>query len=179
MLLRLFQMQVVLQCEAVLAAADAIKPPFGHQTWYSIQSLLTATANLSKLFWGQGGTKARERRPLRDSLQVSAKSALRPTTFRNHFDHFDDRLMTWQAESRSHNYADLNFGDIPNQIRGLKPIEIFRAFDPATGDLIFWGDRYSLPVIVQEVQGLLQRARIEANKPHWDPPSSSTEGSSQ
>jgi hypothetical protein len=92
MLLRLFQRQVAMQCEIVPASAGALNPPFGDQTWHAIQSLLTATANLSKLFWGQAGRKTDERKRLRDSLLVGDTSVLQPTRFRNHFDHFDERL---------------------------------------------------------------------------------------
>ena len=179
-LLRLFQHHVVLQCEFVLTADKDLHDPSGRNPWYAIQNLLTAAANISKALWGQQGKFAAERRPLRESLGVGDSSPLRPTTFRNHFDHFDERLADWDRESVSHNYVDLNVGIIPEKDSGFEPGDIFRNYDPGTGTLLFAGGTYSLVEIVEETQAILQRARREAAKSPWDDgPSSSGGGGGQ
>jgi hypothetical protein len=77
---------------------------------------------------------------------------------RNHFDHFDERLDAWFAISTDHNYVDMNIGNVAAMIKGIPEDEMFRSFDPSTGDLIFWGDRYNLPTIVVEVQRIMPLA---------------------
>jgi hypothetical protein len=87
--------------------------------WSSAQALLTAVANISKALWGQGGKLGPQRKPLRDSRGVADTSSLRPTSMRNNFDHFDDRLDTWWHASAGHNYVDLSIGDVASaHLRG-------------------------------------------------------------
>jgi hypothetical protein len=120
--------------------------------WSSVQALLTAVANISKALWGQSGKLGPQRKPLRDSLGVADTSPLRPTSMRNNFDHFDDRLDIWWHASARHNYVDLSIGDVASAISGVPEEEMFRSYDPATGDVVFWGKRYNLPVIVDELK---------------------------
>ncbi len=126
--------------------------------WHPIQSLLTATANISKALWGPGGKLKVEREPLRMRLGVADSSPLAATTMRNNFDHFDDRLDTWWKSSVQHNYIDLNLGDGFSSTSGIPPEEVFRNYDPQTGNLEFWGQKYHLPTIIEEVRRLMPAA---------------------
>ncbi len=71
-----------------------------------VQGFLTAVANISKALWGPKGKRAQERAPLRATLKVDEASPLKPTSMRNNFDHFDDRLDTWWRTSVNHNSTD-------------------------------------------------------------------------
>jgi hypothetical protein len=70
--------------------------------WYSVQSLLMAAANVSKLLWptyrrGENLIPCRGEE-LRKSLAISDEhSPLSDRTLRNHFEHFDARLEHWPA----------------------------------------------------------------------------------
>lgn len=180
MLLCLFQRQVALQCEAILFAAEdlqrALRIRASSWAWISIQNLLGAGANASKALWGQGGKFAGEREPLRRSLQVEDTSPLREVAMRNRFEHFDEKMDEWWDQSTDHNYVDMNFGDVETAISGVDEKDMFRNFDPATGDLIFWGERFNLQAIVDEARRVLPIAIREANKPHWEPPQSTVGG---
>jgi hypothetical protein len=168
MLLRIFQRHVLEQCEAVLISRSEMDPR-SPRLWYAAGNLVVATANLSKAFWGQRGDLATQREPLRASLGVSDSSPLRATTMRNHFEHIDERVDLWWEKSPDRNYVDANIGD-PNQlITGVSEIDIFRTYDPQTGILHFWGDRFDTHAIVGEVQRILPMVRVEAAKPHWTP----------
>jgi hypothetical protein len=131
--------------------------------WSSVQALLTAVANISKALWGQGGKLGQQRKPLRDSLGVADSSPLRPTSMRNNFDHFDDRLDTWWHASARDDYVDLSIGDVASAISGVPEEEMFRSYDPATGDVVFWGKRYNLPLIVDELKRIAPVALRSAN----------------
>ena len=52
-------------------------------------------------------------------------------------------------------------------IQGLADIERFRVYDPATGDLTFWGDDMSLLALLNEVRRIHPIVAAEAEKPHW------------
>jgi hypothetical protein len=112
MLLRVYQGQVRRQCQAVLVAShdfnSAMTTDDIARAWIAIQNILTAAANISKALWGQGGKFAKEREPLRSSLQVDDTSPLRNVVMRNHFEHHDERLDRWWDTSESHNYLDMS-----------------------------------------------------------------------
>jgi hypothetical protein len=183
-LLRIFQHQIEFQCRTVLVATKDLERALLTQdvpsVWMAIQTLLTAAANISKALWGQGGKLAAERTALRNSIGVDDSSPFRDVAMRNHFEHFDERLEVWWNESSAHNYIDMSVGSGMGQWFSPPPEEkdMFRSFDTSTGDIVFWGDRFNLPRIVQEVQRVLPLVSQEARKPHSEPPSNSA-GSGQ
>jgi hypothetical protein len=171
MLLRLFQRQVEFQCRAVHLAGVQVGQELAQgstdqtQLWAGVQSLLTAAANISKACWGQSGKYEAEREPLRTSLGVTDASPLRGVWMRNRFDHYDEALDDWWAQSTSHNHID--FGIFPlNAIRGFAEIEMFRVLDPQTMDIVFWGKRLNLLDVLLESQRILRIASTEAAKSH-------------
>jgi hypothetical protein len=171
MLLRQFQHQVLEQCRSILIAADQLEHRISARSyddifWRELQNFVVSTANVSKLLWGQGGTFAKKRKALRESIRVEDSSPLKATTMRNHFEHIDERLDKWWAESGTHNYADRLVGP-PTMIAGLKQIELFRGYEPSTGIARFWGDTYNLKKIVEEVNRMYPLLQTEAAKPHW------------
>ena len=156
----------------MLAASDLtvvmqVDRPDTTRAWYALQNLLTATANISKVLWGSGGCKADERAALRASLELSDSSPLRDVSLRNHFEHFDERLMAWWLESERHNFVDVGIGTASG-ISGIDDRDMFRNYEPTTGEIVFWGQRYNVRVIVEEVHALLPRVTEEAAKPRWD-----------
>jgi hypothetical protein len=168
-LLRAFQAQAALQCRFLLIAArdlnGALQQHDVTRAFYALQNLLTAGANLSKVFWGQAGKFSKERQPLRDSVGVNDDAALKSVTMRNKFEHFGEALDKWFKKSKNHNKADLLIGP-RGMIGGLADTEQFRHFDPATGDVIFWGEGFNIVRLIQEAQTLLPKLEAEANKRH-------------
>ena len=172
MLLRMFQRQIDLQCKGAIVASNSASNSLvlgdGEGFWLHMQSFLTCVANISKALWGQGGTLAADREPLRQSLQVADDSPLRPTSMRNNFDHFDDRLDKWWADDPNHNFIQI-IGP-RNSIVGIPQDRIIRHFDPTTAELIFFGDSYPIDEIMQAITTLRTLAQAESQKPHWEPP---------
>ena len=176
-LLRLFQIQLLSQCEFILMAADdldRVLTDTGLSThekttrlFFSIQNMLTAAANISKALWGQGKSSAAQRQDLRISIGISDDSPLHDRKMRNNFEHLDERLDEWWETSKSHNYADLNIGAI-STIPIPDAIDQFRLFDPNTADVVFWGQQFNLRSLIDEVHGLLPKLRAEAMKPPWE-----------
>jgi hypothetical protein len=163
-LVQVFRYQVEFQCKAILKASAEIDAgvaaePGGdaYGVFYGIQNLLVAAANCSKALWGEGGRLSTQRQPLRDALGVTDASPLKDVNMRNNFEHFDERLDRWWTESPNHNIADLNLGTV-RMITGLAAMENFRQFDPDSGDLLFWGDRFNINALVGEARAILSRA---------------------
>jgi hypothetical protein len=170
-LLRAFQRQVKTQCEFALRANDSIdqatKLRDGSEAFYGIQNLLNAAANIRKTLWGSSDKTALDRKPVRESLDTDEHSILfTRSVIRNHTEHFDERIDKWWRESTSKNFLDSNVG--PRRlIIGFEEIDIFRWFDPTTGEASFWGDTLSLRDLVSEIKRLYPIAVQESDKPRF------------
>ena len=171
MFLRIFQREVERQCQFALIAVNDLKQALRlgdmDRIWSSTQSFLVAVGNVSKLLWPSKSIFPNRREELRKSLSVNDDSPLEPRTFRNHFEHFDERLEQWIKMSEGHSYADSNVGP-HDMISGLKPTDYLRHFDPTTFTITFRGDVYQLQPIIDAIIELWKKASVEANKPHWE-----------
>lgn len=194
--LEIFQREIERQCKFSVIAINEIhsglKQGDSDKVWYAIQNLLIATGNISKIFWPsyqklekdgkrlekEGNVKEAERllkkaeelgkrgAGLRGSLGVKDDSPLNPRKFRNHFEHFDERLESWAVSSRRRNFVDSNIGP-SNMIVGIDPEDYLRNFDNTTWTLTFRGDKYELGPIIDAIIQLHKKASIEADKPWW------------
>lgn len=167
-LLRLFQREVERQCKYAIMAHENLKQALQshdmERLWYSVQNLLVAVGNISKLLWDK--THPERRAALRTSLNIPDDSPLKPRFFRNKFEHFDDCLEQWATSSERHNFADSNVGP-PDMIVGFEPGDYLRNFDTTNFAVTFHGDRYNLRLIIEAIEVLLKKASTECNKPHW------------
>jgi hypothetical protein len=171
MLLRIFQREVERQTRfALLAASDLEAAPKAgdmDRIWYAVQALLVAAGNVSKLLWPSQPLVPSRGEEIRHSLAVPDDSALAPRTFRNHFEHFDQRLEQWAASSQRKNFADSNVGP-PGMISGLEPGDYLRNLDTTQLAVTFRGDTYLLKPILEALKELHAKAETEAEKPHWE-----------
>lgn len=145
-----FGLMAVSDLNAALASQDT------DRVWYSIQSLLIAAGNVSKLLW-PAKAYAERGQTLRQALSISDESVLAPRTFRNHFEHFDERLETWSVADPPRNFVDSNIGP-PGMISGLDPASFLRNLDTKDWAVTFRGDAYQLRPIAAALQGLHARA---------------------
>src|SRR5688500_14131459 len=96
LLLRAFQQQLDLQGQfVILAQHDAERglPDIENdpeRTFYGLQNMLNAAANISKALWGKPGTNS-ALRAKRESIGVSDDSPLRPLRMRNNYEHYDEK----------------------------------------------------------------------------------------
>lgn len=134
--IKAFLFQIREQCHHALIARWLMDDPVQEMTWFGISAFLSATANLSKCFWGEKGKYEKERAPLRDRVGVPNDSPLRITNMRNHFEHFDSRIDKWAGSDDPRNYADLNIGA---RVEGITSGDEFRAYDPGTHVVDFLG----------------------------------------
>lgn len=131
-LLRIFQREVERQCKFSLIAVQdleqSLKVNDSDRIWYAVQALLVAAGNISKLLWPPMPLTPNRGEELRASLSVKDRSPLESRTFRNHFEHFDERLEKWASSSKRRNFADSNVGPL-GMIVGLDGKDYIRNFD--------------------------------------------------
>lgn len=168
MVLKIFQREIERQCKFSIIAINEIKWGLSNNNldivWYAIQNLLVAAGNTSKIFWPPKPKYRKRGEELRKNLDIKDNSPICPRTFRNHFEHFDERLESWAMSSKRHNFADSNIGP-SNMIAGIDQEDFLRNFDNTTWTLTLRGDKYELKPIIDAIHKLYEKVSIEANKP--------------
>jgi hypothetical protein len=172
-LLEAFQRVVHGQCRSLLLAAQDIdrltdqvrtsnvdrarQKDSGDRLWFAIHGVVVTAANIAKALWGEHGTRAKERQPLRNSIRVDDDSPLKQILVRSHFhfEHYDQRLDEWWLKSADHDIVFRNVGPL-SSLPGFDSTDYFEQFDPSTGRILFAGESFDYPAICREVQ------RIEA-----------------
>jgi len=168
LVLRIFQREIERQCKFAIIAIEQIKAGLANNNldlvWYAIQSFLVAVGNISKIFWPPNHIYDTRGEELRKSLDIKDDSPIKQRTFRNHFEHFDERLEKWATSSKRHNFVDSNIGP-HNMVEGVDPEDILRNFDPICWTLTFGGNKYELKPIIEAIYELYSKVAAEANKP--------------
>ena len=168
MVLKIFQREIERQCKFAIIAIEQIKAGLKNNNsdiiWYAIQNFLIAVGNISKIFWPPNPKYQKRGEELRKSLGIRDDSPIKPRNFRNHFEHFDERLENWATSSKRHNFVDSNIGP-SNMIVGIDPEDFLRNFDPTSWTLTFRGDKYELKPLIEVIYDLYPRVLAEANKP--------------
>jgi hypothetical protein len=172
LLLRVFLIEIERQTGfALIAALDlnvALKSENVDRIWYSVQSLLIAAGNVSKLLWPSSCTVPKRGEELRSILKVPDSSPLQPRKFRNHFEHFDERLEKWAASSHRKNFADSNVGP-PGMIKGVDPGDYLRNYNTKEHCVTFRGDTYALKPVIVALKNLNKEA-VSALNDFANPP---------
>ncbi len=123
--------------QAALRAGDT------DRIWFSVQGLLIAAGNVSKLLGLPHRGFLTVDKKVRKALSVPEDSPLAPRAFRNHFEHFDERLEAWATSSTRRNFADSNVGPT-GMIPGLDPGDFLRNFDTTNHAATFRGEYLSV-----------------------------------
>lgn len=136
----------------------------GTAIWFCLQNILVSVANLSKLLWsGQNASNFSQsvKLELRTSLDVREDSPLKSRKFRNHFEHFDERLETWATSPAWNLFIDsviLTGNPRLFDPELVNPRIVFRHYDPQNKILTFQGKSYHLQPVLAAVQTLGEKA---------------------
>ena len=156
-----FISEIVLQskiAELATKRLSAIKDNFDQiEVWSSIQSILVAAGNVSKILWPQKEYEARGER-LRKLLKVTEYNLLSDRKFRNHFEHYDDRIEKWFKGKSSAVYSDLAIDPLKSMRRNF-PTNHHRAYDPLTQTLTFRGESFDLAAVLKELKEIRIKCR--------------------
>jgi hypothetical protein len=130
--------------------------------WYSIQGILVAAGNISKLLWPAKSQIPERGSELRKSLSVEEDSPLKARDFRNHFEHFDERLEEFFIEIPADNRSYIDDNVSPGRIAGLKSGTpqrlVLRHYDQRDQILMFRDEAYHLRPLREAIRDLLNRA---------------------
>ena len=154
--------EIVLQSKIAELAAkrlSAIKDNFDQiEVWSSIQSILVAAGNVSKILWPQEKKYAARGKRLRELLKVDDNNILSDRSLRNHFEHYDDRIEKWFKGKTSAVYSDLAIDPLKSMRRNF-PTNHHRAYDPLTQTLTFRGESFDLAAVLKELKEIRIKCR--------------------
>lgn len=132
--------------------------------WYSLQNIVTYTADISKILWGSNQSENDKRKELRKELHVNDNSIIRNKHFRNHFEHIDERLKKF-SKVKPDLIVNKNISDNDNAIAVNGKQFIFkdeytlRSLDLKRMQFVIFGDSYNLQQIVSEIEELSRRVK--------------------
>jgi len=160
-----FVAEIVKQAKIANRAAERLKATIDHfdelEVWCSIQSILVAAGNVSKILWPMRKSSAARGDVLRTLLNVDDRNPLSDRNFRNHFEHYDERIEDWFAENRSAVYMDSSI-DPFNPIWGPNPANRHRAYNPLTQTLTFRGESVDLAALLNALEEIRHKCRHHA-----------------
>lgn len=113
------------------------------ETWSCIQSILIATANISKILWPSNKKYCARGETLRKVLEVREDNLMSDRKFRNHFEHYDERIDEWFKENRSAVYIDKKIDFFDQTTLYLQPFS-HRKYDPIEKIIYFRNDSLDL-----------------------------------
>lgn len=160
-LIDIFQDEIRKQSSFAMSSVEHINHFFSREVmphpdylWYYVQNFLISSANVSKLLWESNKKQNQSRKDLRKHLKVKESSVLYSKTLRNDFEHYDERIETWYAESKDGNYVDSGIGPT-GFMPGFDSSDILRIYDTTIGAVTFKGKVYKLQPIVDELADLI------------------------
>jgi|TARA_B100000678_G_scaffold262859_1_gene245312 hypothetical protein len=149
-----FLSEIALQSKIARRAGDRLRATHDHfdelEVWSSIQLILVAAANVSKILWPHREFEARGE-ILRKLLNVDQDNLLSARKFRNHFEHYDERIENWFKEQPSAVYRDLDI-DPFKSIWGITDTNKNRAYDPLKQTITFRGESLDLAAVLDALE---------------------------
>jgi hypothetical protein len=144
--------EIVLQSKIAKRAFERLTATQDHiEVWCEIQLILMAAGNVSKIFWPPNDKYKARGKKLRKLLNVDKSNLLSDRKFRNHFEHYDDRIETWFEANPSSVYSDLAI-DPFKSFGGNFPVKYHRAYDPLTKALTFRGETFDLAAVLNALE---------------------------
>lgn len=127
------------------------------EVWGVIQSILIAAGNVSKILWPSRKSSSLRGERLRKLLEVDDRNPLSNRNFRNHFEHYDERIEDWFKAKGSAVYVDLRI-DPFESIWGHNPSNYHRKYDPMSKTLTFRGETMDLAAILRSLDEIRNKS---------------------
>lgn len=135
--------------------AEASKPI---ETWASIQSILVAAGNVSKVLWPARKGNEKRGKHLRALISIDDDNLLSDRTLRNHFEHYDERIDSWFDANHSAVYLDSRIDPFEVGPLGL-PRQFHRSYNPTTQVLNFREESIDLAAVLVELAAIREKCR--------------------
>ena len=117
--------------------------------WSSIQLILISAGNVSKILWNSKYKNRSEQ--LRNLLNVADDNLLSNRKFRNHFEHYDERIENWFENQSSAVYKDLEMNpSMTNSEQVNKKNN--RGYNSFNNTIIFRGESLNLNEVLKALE---------------------------
>jgi hypothetical protein len=154
--------EIVKQTKIANRAAERLRATTDHydelEVWCSIQSILVAAGNVSKILWPSRKSSAARGNMLRKLLNIDDSNLLSDRKFRNHFEHYDERIEDWFEKNGSAVYMDSSIDPFESIWRG-NPANRHRAYNPLTQTLTFRGDSVDFAALLNVLEEIRHKCR--------------------
>ncbi|WP_293914879.1 MULTISPECIES: hypothetical protein [unclassified Sphingobacterium] len=149
----IFLSEIVLQSKVAQRSAEhlqAANESFDQtEIWDSIQSILVATGNVSKILWPNKKYEKRGER-LRQILKVEQNNPLNNRKFRNHFfEHYDELVEEWFKNHANGVYIDLAMNP---SLYGGRTGNTHRGYNSFNNTLLFRGELFDLNIVLNALE---------------------------
>jgi hypothetical protein len=152
--------EIVLQSKIAYRAADRLKATHDNfdnvEVWCSIQSILVAAGNVSKILWPIRKDYKSRGEKLRQLLNVNEDNFLFDRKFRNRFEHYDELIDDWFNTQSSAVYSDLAMNP---SLRGSMATNDHRGYNSFNNTLIFRGESLDLSEVLNALEEILNNCR--------------------
>jgi len=146
-----FLTEIIFQVKMAEHAANRLNENANHsdqmETWSYIQLILIAAGNVSKILWP--GRKANKDRgiQLRRLLKIQDDNPIADRKFRDHFEHYDERLEKWTENRRG--YFDFVMNP---SMHTFGHQNISRGYEVDSNTLVFQGETLDLDAVVKALK---------------------------
>jgi hypothetical protein len=145
--------EIVLQSKIARRAAERLQSASESfdkiEIWSSIQSILVATGNISKILWPNKKYEKRGER-LRKILNVGKNNPINNRKFRNHFfEHYDEMVEEWFKNHSNGVYIDLAMNP---SLPGSGTNNTHRGYNTFNNTIVFRGELLDLNEILKALE---------------------------
>lgn len=139
-----------------------------HEPYFFIHNFLSHSANISKILWPDPRQEKLKLRgeTLRNELEMQNNSYIKRRRFRNHLEHYDERIDNWYDNSNQKSMVDFYTIDNKSAIVGLNDEDYFRGFNPSEMILYFHGQEYRLMDLLKDVEHIFLKSKDKLQH-HW------------
>lgn len=154
--------EIAMQANIALRAAERLLPMIDGsdqvEAWCSIQSILIAAGNVSKILWPSRDSSKERGEILRHLLNADDFEMLSSRKFRNHFEHYDERIEDWFSKNNPSVYMDSRV-DPFGSVWGDNFPECHRAYNPLKRLLFFRGESVNIEKLLEELEKVRDKCR--------------------
>lgn len=155
--------EIVFQVKIAQQAASRLPIDPGNfdhiEAWCSIQSILGATANVSKILWPSSKKSQKRGKELRELLGIDENSIIAYRAIRNHFEHYDERIERLFQGKSSVNFIDLAFNPFKPQ-KWETPKYYQRAYNQVDRIVTFQNETLDLKEVLNTLESIKGKCSV-------------------
>lgn len=151
--------EIALQSQITIRAFErlnlAIENFDNIEIWGAIQSILVSSGNVSKILWPNKKYRLRGKQ-LREYLQIDDNNILASRVFRNHFEHFDERVEERFNDSPTGVYIDRQMNPSLNKFFDNVEPMCQRGYNTFDHTLIFNGEVLDIKEVIKSIEAIIE-----------------------